>query len=276
MDLLRPIADGVFDLVSGIGGTVSGEHGDGRLRSAYLRRAYPNIYDLFVRVKTLLDPNRLFNPEIKTARRPRTRCPAACASAPGIKPRFGGDAQLRWVRGSVEETEKTAQLRWGPGVCRGRVERCHGCSKCTTITTATRMCPVYKFTRDESAAPKAKANVLRALISGAVASRTLYEREFQNVMAQCVNCGSCYAECPSNVNIPKLAMEAKARYVKRFGTSLADGLTAPRGNRRPPCCTKPRPDRSSDAVPALAAAGRARGRTGAPARDDPLQPVFIV
>ena len=41
-------------------------------------------------------------------------------------------------------------------------ERCHGCSKCTTVTTATRMCPVYKFTRDEAAAPKAKANLLRA------------------------------------------------------------------------------------------------------------------
>jgi Fe-S oxidoreductase len=88
------------------------------------------------------------------------------------------------------------------------------------------MCPVYKVTRDEAAAPKAKANILRALLSGAIQDQDLYRDGFQHVMAQCVNCGSCYLECPSNVNIPKLAMEAKARYVDKFGSSLADRVTA--------------------------------------------------
>jgi Fe-S oxidoreductase len=116
-------------------------------------------------------------------------------------------------------------LHWAPAIV-DEAEQCHGCSKCTTITTATRMCPVYKVTRDEAAAPKAKANILRALLSGAVQEQDLYRDGFQHVMAQCVNCGSCYLECPSNVNIPKLAMEAKAQYVGKFGSSLADLLTA--------------------------------------------------
>jgi FAD/FMN-containing dehydrogenase/Fe-S oxidoreductase len=206
--LLKPIADGVYELVDGLGGTVSGEHGDGRLRSAYVKRKYPSIYDLFVRTKQLLDPQAVLNPEIKLRDDPhqmtgdlRYGGQYSGGAAPGLR--------LNWSGAFVEE-----------------VERCHGCSKCTTITTATRMCPVYKFTRDEDAAPKAKANVLRALISGAVENRTLYRDELRRVMAQCVNCGSCFLECPSNVNIPKLAMEAKAQYVRRYGPAWSEWLTA--------------------------------------------------
>jgi len=116
-------------------------------------------------------------------------------------------------------------LQW-PRTFQEEAEKCHGCSKCTTTTTATRMCPVYKVTRDEAAAPKAKANVLRALLSGAIDRKALYAAGLRHVMAQCVNCGSCFAECPSNVDIPKLAMEAKAQYVRRFGAAFVDQLTA--------------------------------------------------
>jgi Fe-S oxidoreductase/FAD/FMN-containing dehydrogenase len=206
--LLKPIADAVYLLVDELGGTVSGEHGDGRLRSAYLKRKYPEVYALFQQTKTLLDPRQLFNPEIKKADDPdqMTR-------------------HLRFGAAYRAELPDGLQLDWRPGFVE-EVERCHGCSKCTTVTAATRMCPVYKAIRDEAAAPKAKANALRALISGAVDQARLYETALRQVMAYCVNCGSCGVECPSNVNIPKLAMEAKSFYVRRFGLSLADRLTA--------------------------------------------------
>ncbi len=206
--LLKPIADDVYDLVDGLGGTVSGEHGDGRLRSAYLQRKYPEIYPLFEKTKQLLDPRQLLNPEIKKTDDPAqmTRCL-----------RFGTDYRTR-------EPDDLC-LAW-PQTFLNEAEKCHGCSKCTTITTATRMCPVYKTTRDETAAPKAKANVLRALLSGAVDRQALYQAGLRHVMAQCVNCGSCSLECPSNVNIPKLAMEAKAQYVRRYGAAMTDRLTA--------------------------------------------------
>jgi Fe-S oxidoreductase len=200
--LLKPIADDVYALVEGLGGTVSGEHGDGRLRSAYIRRRYPEIYDLFTAVKRCLDPSGIFNPEIKTRHEPDQMARALRFGAEYAAADMPGKA-LAWPEGFVREAEK-----------------CHGCSKCTTVTTATRMCPVYKFTRDEDAAPKAKANLLRALISGALPEKALYRRAFQQVMAQCVHCGSCVHECPSGVNIPKLAVEARAQYVQRFGVSL--------------------------------------------------------
>lgn len=206
--MLKTLADEIYNLVHGLGGTVSGEHGDGRLRSAYLKRAYPDIYPLFEQIKALLDPRGILNPEIKNAHDPvqMTR-------------------HLRYGTGYRTVAVPPLRLSW-PEAFDTAVEKCHGCAKCTTLTTATRMCPVYKFTRDETAAPKAKANVLRALISGAVEAPTLFSAGLQHVMAQCVNCGSCYAECPSNVNIPKLAMEAKAQYARRYGTPWVDKLTA--------------------------------------------------
>lgn len=205
--LLRTLADAVYELVDGLDGTVSGEHGDGRLRSAYLKRKYPAIYPLFEKTKQLLDPQQTLNPEIKGACDPDQMTRHL---------RFGGSYRAGEMPGM--------NLRW-PKAFTSEVEMCHGCSKCTTITTATRMCPIYKFTRDEAAAPKAKANVLRALISGAVDGQWLFKSGLQHVMDQCVNCGSCVLECPSNVNIPKMAMEAKAQYVRRFGPSVGQRLT---------------------------------------------------
>ena len=206
--LLRILADAVFELVSGLDGTVSGEHGDGRLRSPYVKPRYPEIYPLFVRTKQLFDPDGILNPEIIIHEDPDQM---------GRHLRFGTAYRTSEMPGQ--------HLQWTPAF-NEEAEKCHGCSKCTTITDATRMCPIYKATRDESAAPKAKANVLRALISGLVDQRALFQSQFQKVMDQCVNCGSCYLECPSNVNIPKLVMEAKAQYVRRFGAPLCLQMTA--------------------------------------------------
>ena len=206
IDLLKILADGVFELVNGLGGVVSGEHGDGRIRSTYIQRQYPDLYPLFEEVKRLLDPHNLMNPEIKTASTPDQMMQHL---------RYG--SEYRRVESNL------SRLQWKAS-WHGEIEKCHGCTKCTTVTTATRMCPVYKFTRKEAAAPKAKANVLRALIDGELKDSYLFERSFQAVIDHCVNCGSCRLECPSHVDIPKLALEARARYVDRFGPTLHSRL----------------------------------------------------
>lgn len=200
--LLKVLADEVYELVTGLNGTVSGEHGDGRIRSAYVQRRYPIIYPLFLEVKQALDPQAIFNPEIITNTDSNLI-----------------HSHLRYGERYRSKDLPQKQLLWEEGWS-DQVETCHGCSKCTTVTTATRMCPIYKFTREEAASPKAKANVLRALLSGAVEDQALYRKELQDIIEHCVNCGSCYQECPSNVNIPKLALEAKAQYVNRYGSTL--------------------------------------------------------
>lgn len=202
--LLQPIADDVFDLVYRLNGTISGEHGDGRLRSCYIHKQYnSDLYSLFIKVKNILDPENIFNPDIKTSEDPAQMAKHL---------RYGVDY-------GAQDPEVNKQLVWNEDFIL-EAEKCHGCSKCTTVTTATRMCPIYKATRDESAAPKAKANILRGLLSGAISDKAMYEETFQYVMNRCVNCGSCSIECPSKVNIPKLALEAKSRYANKFGVPL--------------------------------------------------------
>jgi FAD/FMN-containing dehydrogenase/Fe-S oxidoreductase len=207
--LLRTIADDYYAMVRDLDGTVSGEHGDGRLRSAYIKRRYPDIYPLFLETKALLDPGHRLNPDIITHHEPDQM---AC--------------DLRYGRAYRSRDPEQTRLNWEEEPYFDAVEKCHGCSQCTTVTTATRMCPVYKFTREEAASPKAKANVLRALISGAIEDKALYTEAFQAVMRHCVNCGSCRHECPSNVNIPQMAIEARTRYADKFGAPLTDHLLA--------------------------------------------------
>ncbi|RPJ05323.1 MAG: oxidoreductase, partial [Deltaproteobacteria bacterium] len=203
---LNPIADAVFDLVNSLGGAVSGEHGDGRLRSAYIRRQYPKIFPLFLEIKKLLDPETRLNPEIITSDDP-DQLGRDLRYGPAYHSTDLKDKHLLWPEGFVDE-----------------IEKCHGCAKCTTVTSATRMCPVYKVTRDESASPRAKANILRLLISGAIDGMQLYHDAFQKVISQCIFCGSCFHECPSGVNIPKMAMEARAAAMSRFGASFHETL----------------------------------------------------
>jgi FAD/FMN-containing dehydrogenase/Fe-S oxidoreductase len=199
VQLLRAIADDFYELISSLGGTVSGEHGDGRIRSKYIERTYPEIFKFFKETKSYLDPFNTLNPDIITS-----------SSENQTK------ENLRYGTDYHSERKMDYSLLW-PEDFLTETEKCHGCSKCTTVTTATRMCPIYKFTRREIAAPKAKANILRALISGKIDNKMLFEKGLQIVADQCVNCGNCYKECPSNVNIPKLAMEAKSQYLKRYG-----------------------------------------------------------
>jgi FAD/FMN-containing dehydrogenase/Fe-S oxidoreductase len=203
---LKPIADAVFDLVHSLGGTVSGEHGDGRLRSAYIRRQYPKIFPLFLEIKHLLDPDNRLNPDIITSDDP-DQIAQALRYGPAYQAADLPDKHLLWPEGFVSE-----------------IEKCHGCAKCTTVSFATRMCPVYKITRDESATPRAKANILRMLISGAIDDSLLYHAAFQQVISWCISCGSCFHECPSGVNIPKMAMEARAAAISRFGAAFHETL----------------------------------------------------
>ncbi|MCA1932701.1 MAG: anaerobic glycerol-3-phosphate dehydrogenase subunit C [Calditerrivibrio sp.] len=203
---LKLIADDFFEMVHSLGGAISGEHGDGRIRSCYIAKQYGEIYPLFLKVKKIFDGKNNLNPDIKTE-----------------NDEYQVMKNLRY--GEDYKTVDTGQqiLKWDNKFYE-EIEKCHGCSKCTTITTATRMCPIYKFTRDEAAAPKAKANILRYLISGEIDSQSIFEDAFQYVIDHCVNCGSCYKECPSNVNIPKMAIEARSRYVKKYGSTLEKRL----------------------------------------------------
>ena len=200
----------VAEIIWELKGTVSGEHGDGRVRSFLMKKQYGPLYEVFKQVKNVFDPVNILNPDVKTGNKQNKMIvPGEVRYGPEYKATVFPDFILNWENDEFQEV----------------VETCHGCSKCTTVTSVTRMCPVYKQIREEYASPKAKANVWRGIISSELPIEdTLNSPIFKQLMFDCVGCQSCYLECPSNVNIPKLALEGKAQIVKRQGIGLREKL----------------------------------------------------
>ncbi|WP_027389193.1 anaerobic glycerol-3-phosphate dehydrogenase subunit C [Chrysiogenes arsenatis] len=203
----RKISQELFRVVERLNGTPCGEHGDGRVRSRYIKCLYPNLFPYFLKIKDIFDPKHLLNPDVKTN-------PDDEADTRNL--RYGAEYR------PVVDTKRTV-LHWAEEGAdyQAQIEMCHGCSTCMTVDTVVTMCPMYKLKRDEKAAPKAKANMLRHLIQGNLDPATFpYSAEAKEIMDQCITCQSCYHECVSNVNIPKLMLEAKARYVARNGQTF--------------------------------------------------------
>ncbi len=201
---MRAIADEVFDLTLSLGGTVSGEHGDGIARTEYVGKLYGPLVGLFAQVKRLFDPDHLLNPGKKV---PDPRRSYTLTSQLRFDPDYGSRP--------MDE-----RLEWGQSSLAAEAERCHGCATCRTLPVdKTRMCPVYKALRIEDAAPRAKANVLREIAAGRLDPQAAATR-LDEVAETCILCGSCKLECPSAVDIPKLVLEEKARLAADQGPRL--------------------------------------------------------
>ena len=195
--VMRRIYDEVSAYVLSIRGTMAGEHGDGLIHTPRLREMYgDDIYDLFTRIKKAFDPRNVFNPGKK------------------VGPQGASDTLFRDVRygpGYATLPQKPI-LHFEVRGYESEIERCHGCAACKSQLVTT-MCPVYKATRLEHASPRAKANLLRSIITGALDPESTYGLAATKAVTDyCIECGMCAVECPSAVDIPKLMLEAKSRY----------------------------------------------------------------
>ncbi len=101
---------------------------------------------------------------------------------------------------------------------------CNGCGRCRTNAAAERMCPVFRIHKGEEASPRAKANLLRGVITGSLAAEHLESRDMKAIADLCFNCHQCRLECPASVNIPKLVQEIKAQHAASHGLSLSERL----------------------------------------------------
>src|SRR5208283_1968121 len=122
--------------------------------------------------------------------------------------------------------EPVPLLRWQPGEVRAECLNCNGCGQCRTGSPAQRMCPIFRATHDEAAAPRAKANLLRYLLEEATDAKLLTSDAVREVADLCVNCKMCALECPAHVNIPKLMLEAKAAHVAEHGMDRSNWALA--------------------------------------------------
>jgi FAD/FMN-containing dehydrogenase/Fe-S oxidoreductase len=201
------LADETYTLALELGGTITAQHGTGLARTPWVSRQLGPLYPLQREVKAVFDPRHLFNP--------------GKIVSPG---------PVAWpLRSPLREppaTEHSLALAWRPGEMNGEVAACNGCGSCRSVSTAQRMCPIFRATHDEAATPRAKANLVRHLLQPDADPRLWSTRAVREVADLCVNCKMCAVECPARVNIPKLMLEAKAAYVAEQGLDRADWVLA--------------------------------------------------
>jgi FAD/FMN-containing dehydrogenase/Fe-S oxidoreductase len=193
------IANDVAELVLEYGGALSGEHGDGLVRSPFLQKMFGDtIYEAFREIKRTFDPNSLFNP-------------GKIVDAPPIT------SNLRLGSNYAARNPKTFFDFSEYGGFAGAVEMCSGVGACRK-THAGNMCPSYMATREESDSTRGRANVLRMAISGRLDEAGLGDHGVFRVLDLCLECRACKTECPVGVDMARFKSEFLADYYSRHGT----------------------------------------------------------
>jgi len=193
------IAEETYELVLRLKGTISGEHGDGLLRTAFVPQQYPKLYPAFAELKNLFDPQKILNP----------------GRIVGDDP----DLLSKNLKYGREYKPQPTGSHFDKEVLRTEAESCHGCGKCRSY------CPVALETQEESFLGRAKAVLLREVIAGRLKPELfLASKELKAVMDTCLNCKRCLTECPTGVDIPWLAQQARTHYVKEKGQPFKERL----------------------------------------------------
>ena len=209
---LRAISEAVHEVVLELGGCVSGEHGDGRLRSEYLEAMYgETLYEAFQDVNCAADPADVFNP---------------ANVVPDADGRLAkNDENLRY-EGYDPEVVSTALDFVDEEGFDSLIEQCNGCSKCKT-TEGGVMCPSYRAQEDEIMSTRGRANALRAAVDGRLGEDALTSEWFETeVMDLCLSCKACETECPTGVDMAKLKTEVKHQRHQAEGVPLRSRLFA--------------------------------------------------
>lgn len=221
LQTMTRLADQLFDKVISLGGSISGSSGDGLSRSAYLRKQYGAVYDVFKQVKFAFDPQNIFNPGkiIRSSARDMTDNVRRVQPIATIESREGAAK-----KDSAELTVLQPQLNWSVDEIAHAARNCNGCGRCRSSLPEERMCPIFRLAPREEASPRSKANLMRGITTGQLSPATMTSEEFKMVADLCVNCHQCRKDCPAQVDIPKLMVEAKAQYVAVNGLKFSDWL----------------------------------------------------
>ncbi len=202
---LKNIANETFELVMKYGGSWSGEHGDGLVRSAFNERFFgTQIYQAFRQVKQLFDPENLMNP-------------GKIVDAQTI------EHNLRYGTSYADRAVNTEFKYRMENSFRESVHMCTGVGECRKMLGGT-MCPSFKATRDEEHSTRGRANALRLAMSGQLDQEGLTSKRLHQVLDLCLSCKACKSECPSNVDMAKMKSDVTQMYYDEHGITLRDRL----------------------------------------------------
>lgn len=201
--LFRVMAEETARLVKKYDGSLSGEHGDGRLRGEFIPMMIgEHNYKLVQELKREWDPGNIFNP-------------GKIVQTPPM------DTFLRYERDqATPEYDTILDFSDTLGIARA-AEQCNGSGDCrkTELSGGT-MCPSYMATRNEKETTRARANMLREMIGRSHSANPFASEEIKDVMDLCLSCKGCKSECPSNVDMGKLKQEWQYQYYKTNGVPL--------------------------------------------------------
>ena len=207
---MRAIAEGAFAMVREYGGSHSGEHGDGLIRSEFHEAMMgAPLMRTFGEVKAGFDPEGLFNPG-KIVHPPRMDDRSLFRFRPGYGP-SGTDTVLDWSE-------------W-PGGWLGAAEMCNNNGACRKADPGV-MCPSFRATRNERDLTRGRANSLRLALSGQLGPDALTSDAMAETMELCISCKGCRRECPTGVDMARMKVEFLHHYKARTGLTLRDRLVS--------------------------------------------------
>jgi FAD/FMN-containing dehydrogenase/Fe-S oxidoreductase len=207
--LFHTIALDVARLVKKYRGSLSGEHGIGRLRGEFLPMMIgENNYALLRKIKTAWDPQNILNP-------------GKIIDAPPIT------SSLRYEPGRETREFKTYFSYDGTLGMMRAIEQCNGAGDCrkSHIIGGT-MCPSFMATRDERHITRGRANLLREILTNSNKLNPFDHEELLQILDLCLSCKACKSECPSNVDMAKLKAEVLQHYYESNPVPLRTRLIA--------------------------------------------------
>jgi FAD/FMN-containing dehydrogenase/Fe-S oxidoreductase len=186
------------ELVVRHGGTLSGEHGDGRARSALLPRMFsPELIALFGRFKSLWDERGVLNPGVL------------------IDPTPIVDSLRRPLPTIISAEPSSLAYHADRGDLRQAVERCVGIGTCVSRGDGALMCPSYRATGEERHSTRGRARLLQEMLAGSLADSGWRSREVRDALDLCLSCKGCVSECPTGVDIASYKSEFLDHYYRR-------------------------------------------------------------
>lgn len=215
VNLFRDIAYEIAKLVKKYKGSLSGEHGDGRLRGEFISYMIGNHnYKLLKDIKANWDPKGIFNP-------------GKIVDTPSMNTFLRHD--------DVDSSRKVQSFfRYKDQNILQHVEQCNGSGDCRkTVQSFGTMCPSYMATRNEHDTTRARANILREFLSHSEKQNYYDHQEIKEVMDLCLSCKGCKSECPSGVDMAKLKSDFMYGYhqangipVRTWMIGMVDQLTS--------------------------------------------------
>jgi Fe-S oxidoreductase/FAD/FMN-containing dehydrogenase len=202
----REFIDRAADLVLSLGGSLSGEHGDGQARAALLPKMFgPELVDAFREFKSIWDPDNRMNPG-KLSDAVRVYDPVQNLRHTPVdlseRPQSKADLETHFVLLSDEGSLENATAR------------CVGVGACLKAEGGV-MCPSYRATRDEQHSTRGRARLLWEMLAGALRSEGFQSQAVHKALDLCLSCKACKTECPVAVDMATYKAEFLAQKYKR-------------------------------------------------------------